>query len=253
MDITGMNNQAPMEWPSDELQMARIKAGALGNTINEQSQEVPQAQPQVNTQVPSVTTEELNRLQAVDNMVKSGELTSSYGQNDTQVQQPTQETQATTQDQSGSTDWMAQFDDAFGQNDTQNTQPQASTQQANDVDQGVAQPQQERYSESEVALINEGAKIGVSGDSMIDFARSLTTSDYMELYKYKQSQQQSAPTQQPPADDSGQTPGYQPRNFTRTKPTQGPSVANLNGSPTAPATGNGVPRLYGSGAMNYNI
>jgi len=257
MDITGMNDQRELEWPSDETQMARIRAGALGHTLNERVPEQPVQQfnqPVIN-EAPSVTTEELSRLKAIDNMLKTGELQAVTHQNDTQVQSPQIESQPAPQDQGGQTDWMSQFDDAFNQDDQVSTQPATTTAQPNGIDTAsvnreVGQAQNESATESEVALINEGAKLGVARNSMIEFARGLTTEDYMELYKYKQSKTASTNT---PVQPPSQTQGYQPRNFTRTKPSQGPSVANLNGAPTQPTAGNGIPRLYGTGAMNYNI
>ncbi len=246
MDLVNGNRQ-PMEFPSDELQMERIRAGALGRTVDMYPQQPVEQPQQVEQITPSVTSEELARLRSIDSMVQSGELRSSNTPNDTAMHQPQPETQEPAQDQSKQTDWMAQFDDAFTTNDTQTQVPTAPQDNSIDTRGGTVQNE---LSDPEVALVNEGAKLGITRDAMIDFARGLTTDDYMELYKYKQDK--AANTQQPVQTPS-QTPGYQPKNFIRTKPNQGPSVANLNGAPKGQVTGNGTPVLYGTGAMNYNI
>ena len=256
-DMIGRNQGSG--FPSPEVQMARIEAGALGQTISFDTQPptpVKAPQPQGNL-TSNIDAAEIERLRGIDTMLKNGELVSRYGNNQNETSTPqSQEAQGPVQDQNSTPDWMAQFDTSTPQNEFVDGN-QGAAPQANDylTPEEPSTPQTAPPTQEEIALINEGAKRGISGDAMIDFARKLSAEDYLTLYEFKQSQlkpatsqanapvgNQTAPTQQ----------SYQPRYFER-KPTPGPAVANLTGAPTKPTTTEGVSRVAGTGAMNYRI
>jgi len=248
-------------FPSAELQMSRITQGALGRTVddfNAPQQVAQEPMPEGNLQS-NITAAELERLRGIETMVSNGELISKYGsnQNDPLPQQK-QEDPSVSQDQGGTDDWMAQFDTGNDRNEYARAQPWEDTPQKTQVD---TNPQNDMQpSETEIVLMREGAKNGISGDAMIDFARQLEAKDYLMLYQFKKDQaakvNANSNYQANTPIDNQVTPGsqtYQPRYFDRNKPTPGPSIAELTGSDKRPETNFGVPKLAGTGAMKYNI
>lgn len=241
---------------SDELQMERIRQGVFGQTISlEQPANQNRTQPNYVEQLynkptqpspqPTADNTELMRLRNIEAMVNSGELIPKVTQTETIQSNPQPKaTVEATNDQSNGDDWLSQFENMF---DDKKNDVQAGASNGVDVaSQGRTETQPQAPTQSEIALINAGAKKGISGDAMIDFARNLTEDDYLELYEYKQALNKQLQANQP---QTNQSQGYIPRNFTRVKPNQGPSVANLRGSTTnVVAPSNDAPqyRFFGS-------